>query len=66
MQDSNTDAIRTAERIRQRVNAVSGAAVAISAASNKGLTPDEVFQMLDVIAEDLRRNADLLIEQLTR
>lgn len=66
MQDSNTEAIRTAERIRLRTEALSGAAVAIAAASrDRAISPDEIHQMLDVIACDMRYNADRLLDLLT-
>lgn len=66
MQDRLTESIRTAERLRLRADALSGAAVGLSAACRLGqLTADEVFQLLDVIADDVKRQADRLLDQLT-
>lgn len=66
MHTSSTEAIQTAERIRLRVDAVSGAGVAIAAAMReRAITADEVHQLLDVIAGDLRHNADDLLHLLT-
>lgn len=67
MQDRNTEAIRVAERIRLRTEALSGAAAAIAAAGREGaISPDEIYQLLDVIAVDMRGSADRLLELLTR
>ena len=66
MHQSNTEAIRTAERLRGRVDALSGAATAIAATiRSRTITAEEVYQLLDVIACDLRQNTELLISQLT-
>lgn len=61
-----TEAIRSAERIRLRVAAISGASVAIAAAlRERSITAEEVHQLLDVIATDLQQTADHLLHQLT-
>jgi hypothetical protein len=66
MHDSHTEAIRTAERLRGRADALSGAASAIAAAARcHAITPDEIYQLLDVIADDMKRSAELLLDQLT-
>jgi len=65
MHNNNTEAIRSAERIRLRVAAISGAGVAIAAAMReRSITADEVHQLLDVIATDLQQTADHLLHLL--
>lgn len=66
MQDRDTnEAIRLAEHLVQRTDALSGMAVAISAATRNGnMTGEEVFQMLDLLASDFRRNAEALLAHL--
>ena len=66
MHDRKTEAIRFTERIRGRADALSGAAAGIAAATRERLiTPDEIYQVLDVIAADIKRTADLLLDELT-
>lgn len=65
MHDHNTEAIHLAEQILLRTEAIRGAAAGITAASRAGnITPDEIYQLLDVIADDLRRKADQLLAVL--
>jgi hypothetical protein len=67
MHDRNTEAIRFTERIRGRADALSGAAVCIAAAvRERAITADEIHQLLDVIADDLKRTADQLLDELTQ
>lgn len=67
MQDRNTVAIQCTERIRGRADALTGAAASIAAASReRAITPDEIYQLLDVIACDIARTADQLLDELTR
>ena len=63
--ESNTEALRIAEHIKLRTLALSGASVAIAAAARTGsISSDEILQLLDVIAEDIRRNAEDLVGYL--
>lgn len=66
MQERDTnEAIRLAEHLLQRTEALGGMAVAISAATHAGgLTGDEVFQLLDLLATDFKRNAEALLAHL--
>ncbi|HEV2679261.1 MAG TPA: hypothetical protein VNZ27_06490 [Rhodanobacter sp.] len=67
MHDRNTEAIRFTERIRGRADALSGAAAGIASAVNeRTITADEIYQLLDVIAADLKRTADQLLDELTQ
>ena len=66
MHDRNPEAIRITERLRGRADALSGAAASIAAGMReRTVTADEIYQLLDVIAADLKRNADLLLDELT-
>lgn len=66
MQERNTEAIRSAERIVMRTEAISGAAVAIAAAMDRDLiTGEQVLQMLDIIARDIRAESTALLQRLT-
>ncbi|HEV2680310.1 MAG TPA: hypothetical protein VGV14_07410 [Rhodanobacter sp.] len=59
----NTEAIRFTEQIRGRADALSGAAASISAAvRERAITGDEIYQLLDIIAVDLKHTADRLLE----
>lgn len=65
MHDRNPEAIRITERIRGRADALSGAAASIAAGvRERMITADEIYQLLDVIAADLKRNAELLLDEL--
>lgn len=65
MHDSNTEAIRLAERLLGRIDALSGAASGISAAARTGsITPDEIYYLLDVVADDMARTARQLLDSL--
>jgi hypothetical protein len=67
MHDSHTEAIQFAERIRGRADALSGAATSIASATrDRSITADEIYQLLDVIADDIKRTADQLRDELTR
>ncbi|WP_158755863.1 hypothetical protein [Dyella sp. S184] len=67
MQDRYTEAIRFAERVRGRADALSAAATSIAAAARERMiTSDEIHQLLEVIADDLKRTADQLLDELTR
>jgi hypothetical protein len=66
MHDRNTEAIRFTERIRGRADALSGAAGGIAAAVRECvITADEIYQLLDIIADDIKRTADQLLDELT-
>lgn len=65
MQTRITGAIRDAERLRLRTHALSGAAAGVAACVRAGsMTPDEIYQLLDVIATDMRGTADHLLTLL--
>ncbi|HWX65438.1 MAG TPA: hypothetical protein VNZ27_03320 [Rhodanobacter sp.] len=65
MHDRHTEAIRFTERIRGRADALSGAAAGIAAAvHDRSITADEIYQLLDVIADDIKRTADQLLDEL--
>ena len=67
MDDRYTQAIRFTERIRGRADALSGAAAGIAAAvRERTITADEIYQLLDVIADDLKYTADQLLDELTQ
>ena len=67
MHDRNTEAIRFTERIRSRADALSGASAGIAAAARERMiSADEIFQLLDLIACDIKRTADQLLDELTR
>lgn len=67
MHDRTTKAIRFTERIRGRADALSGASAGIAAGvRERVITADEIYQLLDVIADDLKRTADQLLDELTR
>ena len=66
MHQQHTESIRFTERIRGRADALSGAATAIASAVRENtITADEIYQLLDVIAVDIARTAELLLVELT-
>lgn len=65
MHDHHTESIRLTERLIGRIDALGGAATGISAAARAGaITPDEIYQLLDVITDDLGRTARQLLDHL--
>lgn len=67
MDDRNTQAIRFTERIHGRADALSGAAAGIAAAvRERTITADEIYQLLDVIAADIKRTANQLLDELSQ
>ncbi|MBN8947172.1 MAG: hypothetical protein J0I74_08680 [Rhodanobacter sp.] len=66
MHQHHTEAIRLAEHLLSRIDALSGAGAGISAAARANIiTPDEIYHLLDVIAADMARSAQQLLAQLT-
>lgn len=66
MHQHDTEAIRLAEHLLSRIDALSGAGAGISAAARAGIiTPDEIYHLLDVITADLDRSAQQLLARLT-
>lgn len=67
MHDNHTESIRLTEKLLGRVDALSGAATGIAAAARDGaISSGEIYELLDVVADDLGRTARQLIECLTR
>lgn len=66
MQQHHTEAIRLTEHLLSRIAALSGAATGISSAAHQhAITADEIYQLLDVVADDLARSARQLLAHLT-